>query len=84
MGLFNRAPDPTADITALYSSILGREPDQGGLDYWVGQLNSGVPLDQISASFSASPEGQTYAQNKPLTQEQFAAQNPNSSNPDYD
>jgi hypothetical protein len=74
MGFMNFSP--THDITALYLTILGREPDAGGLEYWTNQLNSGVPLDQIEQAISSSQEAQTYKQNTPLTQEQFVAQNP--------
>ncbi len=29
-------------ITAIYSNLFNRAPDQGGLDFWVGNLNSGA------------------------------------------
>lgn len=46
-------------VTNLYNQLFGREPDQGGLDFYVGKLNSGewnlqkislVILDGISGS----------------------------------
>lgn len=33
--------DNTTFITNIYTNLLGREPDQEGLDYWVGELDSG-------------------------------------------
>jgi len=47
--LFTASPDAIATTNAIdtneyfvrqqYIDLLGREPDQGGLDFWVGQLN---------------------------------------------
>jgi hypothetical protein len=42
-------------ITGLYQDVLGRAPDQGGLDFWYG---SGYTPDQIRSEFLASPEYQ--------------------------
>jgi hypothetical protein len=34
--------------TQVYSNVLGRDPDQGGLNFWVGQLDDGnVTRDQF-------------------------------------
>ena len=41
------------DITELYKTILGREPDKDGLDWWV---NSQATLDEIKSEFLKSPE----------------------------
>ena len=43
-------------VTAMYQDILGRAPDQAGLDYWVGQINAGVPATQLAASLYLSLE----------------------------
>ena len=32
----------TTMVTTAYQNLFGRTPDQGGLDYWVGQLQNGV------------------------------------------
>ena len=38
---FNNAiDDPTFFVTQHYLDFLGRQPDQGGLNYWVGQLTA--------------------------------------------
>lgn len=41
------------DITELYKTILGREPDKDGLDWWV---SSQATLDEIKSEFLKSPE----------------------------
>ncbi len=48
---------PAGYVTALYQDILHRQPDQSGLNFWVGMLNSGA-LDRygVAASFYASIE----------------------------
>jgi len=48
---------PAGYVTALYEDILRRQPDQSGLNFWVGMLNSGA-LDRygVAASFYASIE----------------------------
>lgn len=55
----------------LYAAYFERLPDKGGLDYWVGKLNSGKKLDQVSAQFAASSEFKTKYGN--TTNAQFVA-----------
>ena len=43
-------------VNNLYKSTLGRSPDQGGYDSWVGQLNSGAIRAQTLQGFVASEE----------------------------
>lgn len=48
-----------AFITALYGNVLDRQPDQGGLDFWMGQLAGNDHLQTragILAAFSESAE----------------------------
>jgi hypothetical protein len=44
-------PDGTSNTefaTSVYNNVLGRTPDQGGIDFWVGVLNAGgVTRDQF-------------------------------------
>src|SRR6056297_1218478 len=44
-------PEGTTNLqfaTTVYNNVLGRTPDQSGLDFWVGQLDSGsVTKDQF-------------------------------------
>lgn len=43
-------------VNALYRNLLGRDPDSGGLSYWVGKLSSGEPRKAISDAIAGSPE----------------------------
>lgn len=43
-------------ITALYNNSLGRNPDSGGLNYWVGKLTSGQSYADVLLSFSSQAE----------------------------
>lgn len=53
--------DPT-DLqfaTSMYQHVLGRAPDQGGLDWWVDQLQSGARTrSDVLVGFSESSENQ--------------------------
>ena len=49
--------DSTASISDLYTSGFGRAADQGGLDYWQGELDAGrMNIQQIAHAFSQSEE----------------------------
>lgn len=43
-------------IVGLYFDVLGRAPDQSGLEYWRGRLEDGVPLPEIRAHFEYAAE----------------------------
>jgi hypothetical protein len=43
-------------VKVLYRTYLNREYDQGGLDDWVGRLNSGVSRGDVAAGFAYSTE----------------------------
>ena len=45
-----------ASVVRLYQAALGRSPDGPGLAFWAGNLQAGVPLSQLAASFLTSPE----------------------------
>ena len=53
---YGASPSNTTFVTELYANILGRTPDAGGLDYWIGQANAGQPRDQLLVDFATSPE----------------------------
>ncbi|MGE4339674.1 MAG: DUF4214 domain-containing protein [Pigmentiphaga sp.] len=40
----------------LYQAAFGRTPDQGGLKYWIGQMDSGHGLATLAHGFVASAE----------------------------
>jgi len=47
-------------IETLYNNILGRLPDQSGLDYWMGQLNNGIETRyELLLGFAESTENKT-------------------------
>lgn len=52
----------SAQVYRMYAAVLGREPNPGGHQAWVGVLASGArDLSKVSAGFVASPEfQQTY------------------------
>lgn len=43
-------------ITGLYATLLARQPDAAGLDYWTAQYQGGMSLTSIKVAFCASPE----------------------------
>lgn len=44
-------------VTLLYNNVLERQPDRGGLDFWIGQLDSGAQTtDQVVLAFTESSE----------------------------
>jgi hypothetical protein len=43
-------------VTSLYQSILNRQPDAGGLNYWTGRLNSGQTKKWLIAQLFKSRE----------------------------
>ncbi|NDF51014.1 MAG: DUF4214 domain-containing protein, partial [Betaproteobacteria bacterium] len=53
----------TALITGLYRLYLKREPDQGGLNYWVSVLDSGAAsFDDVATTFANSDEARAVHQ----------------------
>jgi len=54
---YGAAPSNSALLTKVYQNILGRAPDQGGYDFWLGHLDSGaVSTVELLANFSESQE----------------------------
>lgn len=56
--LYGQNVSDNAFLTALYSNVLHRAPDQAGFDYWNGRVNAGMTRPDILASFSESVENQ--------------------------
>ncbi len=48
--------DNTGFVTLLYQNVLGRAPDTGGLNAWVGQLDGGASRESVVLGFSESTE----------------------------
>lgn len=45
-------------INAAYQNSLGRAPEDAGMAFWQGQLNSGVSLDNVIAGIGSSREAE--------------------------
>jgi hypothetical protein len=54
-GAYGGLDDP-GFVTLLYHNVLGRLPDQAGLDHWVAALAGGESRTQVVLGFSDSPE----------------------------
>jgi hypothetical protein len=49
--------DNTGWVTELYRRLLNREPEQSGLDFWVGRVSSGeLTREQVVLGFVRSDE----------------------------
>ena len=47
-------------VNTLYKNVLGRDADTGGLNYWLGQLNSGAETRyEVLLGFAESAENKT-------------------------
>ena len=52
----------TQFVTDLYNTFFNRAPDGGGLGFWVGQIQGGLPREVVLFSFMFSPEFATFTQ----------------------
>ena len=52
----NKNLNNTEYVKVLYRTFMGREYDQGGLNYWVGRLNKGESRKVILESFAGCQE----------------------------
>ena len=43
-------------LKSLYRAFMGREYDQGGLDYWLDNMSNGMTRDEVFEGFAMSPE----------------------------
>jgi len=43
-------------VTDLYNTFYNREPDQGGLDYWLNELEQGMSRNRVLEFFVDTPE----------------------------
>jgi hypothetical protein len=43
-------------VTRVYQNVLGRAPDSGGYNYWLGRLAAGMTRGQLMVNFSESAE----------------------------
>lgn len=56
--LYGASPSDAVFLSNLYKNVLHRDADQGGLDYWGGELAHGMQRADVLASFSESTENQ--------------------------
>lgn len=56
VAMYGASIDNAAFVTLLYANVLKRTPDAGGLAFWVGQMNGGVPRTEVLVQFSESQE----------------------------
>ncbi|MBK7003610.1 MAG: DUF4214 domain-containing protein [Rhodoferax sp.] len=57
--LYGNNPTNQQFVANLYNNVLHRAPDQGGIDYWVGQLDNHARTQaEVLASFAESSENQ--------------------------
>ena len=69
---YRRTTDPKVKATMLYIGMLRRGPEDGGLDYWAGQIASGTAYRNIIGGFLGAAEygarmDRIYAAANPLT-----------------
>ncbi len=50
------ASSAAAQVVRLYQAGLGREADQGGLNYWIASIEAGAPLANLANGFIGSAE----------------------------
>ncbi len=57
--LYGTTPSHAVLVTKFYQNVLGRQPEAGGYNYWLGLLDAGLALpNDVLAAFSESPENQ--------------------------
>lgn len=54
----------TGFISLVYRNVLGREADNAGLNYWLGELSRGMSRGDMMVSFSESEEYKRLSYNK--------------------
>lgn len=52
----NKKLNNTEYVKVLYRTFMGREADQGGLNYWIGRLNKGESRKSVLEAFAGCPE----------------------------
>ncbi|MBR3057819.1 MAG: DUF4214 domain-containing protein [Clostridiales bacterium] len=52
----NLKTDDTEFLTRLYRTFMGREPEAGGMQYWLGELSKGASRESVMSGFAESEE----------------------------
>ncbi len=64
-GISSQAGDPNiSEVYQLYEAAFGRTPGLSGLQYWVGQMDSGLSVTSVANDLLNSTEFQTYLRNE--------------------
>jgi methionine-rich copper-binding protein CopC len=58
-------------VNLLYTNLLGRDADAGGLEYWTGLLTGGTSRGQVLMSFSNTAENVTHIESQLATTESY-------------
>lgn len=53
---FGVNPTNAEYVTKLYTNVLGRAPDQEGLNFWIKQADAGLSHEQLLVNFATSNE----------------------------
>lgn len=56
--LYGSNPTNEEFVDLLYDNVLHRDPDAGGYNYWVNQMESGLSREEVLVAFSESIENQ--------------------------
>jgi beta-glucanase (GH16 family) len=54
--IYGSNPSNATYVAELYSHVLGRAPDAGGLAYWVSEADTGMARDSLLVAFATSAE----------------------------
>ncbi|WP_050411716.1 DUF4214 domain-containing protein [Massilia sp. NR 4-1] len=54
--LYGNSVSNEAFLNQLYLNALHRQPDQGGFNFWLGVLDSGISRESVLLGFADSPE----------------------------
>jgi hypothetical protein len=54
--LYGANPSAESLVNGYYTNVLGRAPEKGGFDYWVGVLKAGASAGDVLASVAESAE----------------------------
>ena len=57
-------PAPVTVVTLLYHNVLGRAPDQAGLNFWVSAMANGTTVGEVLEGFAVSSENHALVDSK--------------------
>jgi subtilisin family serine protease/subtilisin-like proprotein convertase family protein len=55
--MFLNSPEYQSDlINSVYEKLLHRQADPGGLSFWIGEMQAGLPIETIMEAIAGTPE----------------------------